>query len=124
MCRIVPGMLRIKVPVPSGAGKPITGRVRAAFTVNAPTAEFVVTDLAAYAPSDSSGASHQLTVRGSAATPGGEEIPRTQWRLRGHTVALDGGFAPGLVYELSFATAHTRRSPAWVLPPFATRPRG
>jgi len=101
-----PGMLRIKVPIASAAGQPITGRVRAAFTVNAPAAEFIVTDLAAYAPSDSTGNSHRLTVRGSAAIPGGEEIPRPRWRLRGHTVALDGGFIPGLVYELSFATAH------------------
>jgi hypothetical protein len=114
-----PGLLRIKVPVATAGGAPITGLVRAAFTVDAPAAEFIVTDLAAYTPSDSSERNRRLTVRGSAAAPGGTEIPLPQWRLRGHTVALDGGFAPGLVYELSFAAVHphVRLVPERPLPP-------
>ncbi|MBL9213305.1 MAG: hypothetical protein JNL92_22775 [Opitutaceae bacterium] len=100
------GLLRIRVPVATAAGQPITGTVRAAFTVNAPVAEYAVTDLAAYTPSAAADTGRRLTVRGSAAIPGGDAIPPSQWRLRGHTVVLDGGFKPGLVYELSFAAVH------------------
>lgn len=101
-----PGLLRLVPPVATHAGQPITGMVRAEFTVNARATEFTVTDLAAYTPSDAVATRRRLTVRPSAAKPGGVDVPPGKWRLRGNTVTIEGGFAPGLVYEVFFEAVH------------------
>ncbi len=37
---------------------------------------------------------------------GAETIPRSQWRVAGHTITLDGGFEPGKTYEVSYRAAN------------------
>lgn len=101
-----PGLLRIAVPIATRGGGPITGQVRAEFTVNARTPEYTLTDLAAYTMSEAVESSRRLTVRPSAAEPGGAELSPDTWRWHGNTVTLTGGFEPGLVYEVSLAAVH------------------
>ena len=100
-----PGLMRIHVPAATEHGTPISGVVRAAFTPSAQAADFVVRDLASYAPLDPAGPDSQLMVR-STFLARGEPIARAKWRLSGHTVTLDGGFEPGKTYEISYRAAH------------------
>jgi len=101
-----PMTMRIHAPVATEQGKPITGVVRATFTANAKATEFTVTDLSKYDASDPNGADSQLTVRAQMLGGHGEPIPRSQWRVAGHTVTLDTGFEPGKTYEISYRAAN------------------
>ena len=94
-------LLRIKVPVASDNGKPITGIVRASFVPDRPGTTFRVGDIAAYTAMDPSAADAILTVRDTMAATG-VTIPRDRWKLSGATVTLESGFEPGRIYDLSF----------------------
>ena len=98
------GLMRIAVPVAIDAGSVITGKVHGKFTVSSRVEDYEVTDLAAYPPSNPPGTARELARH----TPGGGRsvIPPDQWRLRGHTVVLPGGFEPGAEYEISYAAAN------------------
>jgi hypothetical protein len=100
-----PMTMKIHVPVATDRGR-ITGIVRATFTANAKATEFTVTELAKYDATDPDGADRQLTVRPQMLGPGGETIPRSQWRVAGHTITLDTGFEPGKTYEVSYRAAN------------------
>jgi Alpha/beta hydrolase domain len=101
-----PMTMRIHTPIATEQGKPITGVVQATFTANAKANEFTVTDLSKYDASDPSGPDSQLTVRSQVLGGRGEPIPRSQWRVAGHTVTLDSGFEPGKTFEISYRAAN------------------
>lgn len=97
------GKLRIEVPVARQKdGKPIRGVVSATFTPDKRLDQFTLTDLADYSPVDATGPDSRLIVRTAAAFPTGKELPRSQWRLEGPCVILEGGFEPGKTYEVSY----------------------
>ena len=100
-----PMTMKIHVPVAAEHGT-ITGIVRATFTANAKANAFTVTDLAKYDASDPNGPDSQLTARSQMLGGRGEPIPRSQWRVAGHTVTLDSGFEPGKTYEISYRAAN------------------
>ena len=98
--------LTMKIHVPAAAEHgTITGIVRATFTASARATAFTVSELAKYDASDPDGADHQLTVRPQMLGAAAEVIPRSQWRVAGHTVTLDSGFEPGRTYEISYRAA-------------------
>ncbi len=101
-----PGLLRIDVPVATEQGRVITGSVRATFSVDALSNNFIVADLAAYPPVDEDGPDTVLTVRPSRTTGERTPVERARWHLRGNTLSLDGGFEPGKSYELSYRAAN------------------
>ncbi len=96
------GLMRIDVPVATEGGRPIRGVVHTAFVLDAPANEYTVSDLAAYAPVAPDGPETRLTIKASATDTVGVEIPRTRWRLKGHTLSLEGGFEPGKTYEVFY----------------------
>lgn len=99
------GGMRLHPPVATDAGQTIAGVVRATFTPNARSTELVVRDLGHYDAVDPEGADTRLTVR-SAFLAKGEPIARGTWRVKGHTVTLDGGFEPGKTYEIAYRAAN------------------
>lgn len=95
--------MRLDVPTarhPDGSA--IRGVVSAVFTPDKTLNEQKVTDLAVYPPVDVEGPDSRLLIRDRAAFPGGREVPREMWSVEGHRVRLEGGFAPGLTYEVSW----------------------
>jgi hypothetical protein len=101
-----PMTMKIHVPAAVDQGKPISGVVRATFTPNAKTTDFTLNDLSKYDAVDPGGADSELTVRTHMLAAHGETIPRSQWRVAGHTVTLDSGFEPGKTYTISYRAAH------------------
>jgi hypothetical protein len=97
-----PMTMKIHVPAAADQGKSITGVVRATFTANARANDFTVTELSKYDATDPAGPDSRLTVRPQMLGARGEVVPRGQWRVAGHTVTLDTGFAPGKTYEISY----------------------
>jgi len=102
-----PGTLRMEMPVATENGKRITGLVRGNFILNerANTAPVADRDHKAYPPLDPNSAENVMTVRDEP-TARGQLIPRSRWRfVDGGTVALDGGFEPGRIYDVVYRTA-------------------
>ena len=87
--------MTLKAPIANG----LSGVVRVEFTPNDNSAETTIADLAGYAALDPAAADSVLTVRDG---PYGkaEEIARNRWTLKGTTLTLAGGFAPGRTYQL------------------------
>ena len=100
-----PSLLRIHVPRAMEPGKAITGVVRATFTPSARVPDVTLRELASYDPVDPDGSDSQLSVRSSFLARG-EPIARPRWRLKGHTVTLDGGFEAGKTYEIAYRAAN------------------
>jgi hypothetical protein len=113
------GLLRLHVPFARSADGPVTGLVRADWTVDAPAE---VLDLAhrghrAYAASDPGDPANVLTVRQGREAPR-EVIPREQWELvapgegpeagRLTQIRLEGGFEAGRIYELVYRARDPR----------------
>jgi hypothetical protein len=101
-----PMTMKIHTPVATEHGKPISGVVRATFTANAPSTEFTVGELSKYDASDPAGPDSRLTSRSRILNSIGEPVPRSQWRVAGHTVTLDTGFEPGQTYEISYRASN------------------
>ena len=97
--------MRINVPVATDGGKPISGVVRVAFTPTARTAETTPRELQHYDAIDPEGPDSRLTVR-STFLGKSEPVARTRWRVKGHTITLDGGFEPGKTYEVAYRVAN------------------
>lgn len=98
-----PGRLRAEVPVAREKdGSPLRGVVEAIFVLEKEEDLYPVTDLAAYPPVDPEGPDSRLRVRTRGDRTGGTEIPREQWTLRDNSLRLEGGFQPGLTYEVSW----------------------
>ena len=97
------GKLRIEAPAAREKdGKPVRGVVRATFTPDKRMNQFTVSDLADYPPVDAAGPDSRLSVRTAMAVPDGKELPRSQWRLEGQRVTLEGGFEAGKTYEIAY----------------------
>jgi hypothetical protein len=94
------------VPIATEQGKAITGVVRSTFTANTNAADVVVTELSKYDAVDPAGPDTQLTERAQMLGSAGRPVPRSEWRVAGHTVTLDRGFVPGMTYEISYRTAN------------------
>ena len=104
------GTMRMEMPIATENGRKITGIVRGNFVLNERATTASVADRAhkAYAVLDPSSAEHVLTVRDDP-TAKGQVIPRASWRfVDGSTVALDGGFEPGRIYDVVYRTSDPR----------------
>ena len=101
-----PMAMRIRVPVATDGGKPISGIVRARWTANARATEFVVNDLARYDATDPAGADSRLVACAELLATSCAEVPRAEWRVTGHTVTVDRGFEPGRTYEVAYRAAN------------------
>ena len=113
------GLVRLHVPFARGPDGPISGLVRADWTVD----EAVdVLDLAhrghrAYPASDPTDSANVLTVRDGREAPR-RVVPREQWHFvaaqdsadegRLTRIVLDGGFTPGKIYELVYRAQDPR----------------
>ncbi len=105
-----PGTMRMEMPIATENGKRITGIVRGNFILNERSATASVADRAhkAYEVLDPNSAEHVMTVRDDP-TARGQVVPRARWRfVDGGTVALDGGFEPGRIYDVVYRTADPR----------------
>src|SRR3954462_6725096 len=105
-----PGTMRMTMPVATENGKRITGVVRGNFILNerAPTASVADRAHKAYLALDVNSDENVMTVRDDP-TAKGQVIPRTRWRfVDGATVALDGGFEPGRIYDVVYRAADPR----------------
>jgi len=102
-----PGTMRMEMPIATENGRRITGIVRGNFilTERADTASVADRNHQAYPVLDPDAADNVMTVRDDPIGKG-EVIPRSRWRfVDGGTVALDGGFAPGRIYDVVYRTA-------------------
>jgi hypothetical protein len=105
-----PGTMRMEMPIATDNGRQITGLVRGNFILNerAPKASVADRNHQAYPALDPSSIENVMTVRDDP-TARGERIPRTRWRfVDGQTVALDGGFEPGRIYDVVYRSADPR----------------
>lgn len=103
-----PGRLRIDPPVARG----VRGLVRSDFIVEAKTLEHPIGHViqgtlggTGYPVADRNHRANLLTERDDVTAPR-RAIPRGRWRFASDTtIALDGGFLPGRIYELVYAAA-------------------
>ena len=105
-----PGTMRMEMPIATENGKPITGIVRGNFILNERANTASVADRAhkAYPVLDPNSADNVMTVRDDP-TAKGQVIPRARWHfVDGGTVALDGGFEPGRIYDVVYRTSNPR----------------
>ena len=105
-----PGLLRLRAPIATLGGRPITGLVRSVVLVDErrPVTPLGDRGHAAYPAVDPEGPDSRLYVRDHATDPP-RELPRRSWRFDGPTsVALDGGFEPGRLYEVVYKSRDPR----------------
>ena len=105
-----PGTMRMEMPIATENGKPITGIVRGNFILNERADTASVADRAhkAYPVLDPGSAENVMTVRDDP-TAKGQVVPHSRWRfVDGGTVALDGGFEPGRIYDVVYRTSNPR----------------
>jgi hypothetical protein len=120
-----PGTMRMDMPIATENGRRITGLVRGNFilTERAATASLADRNHQAYPVIDPDSAENVMTVREDP-TAKGQLIPRAKWRfvvpstslgtnlslskVEGGTVALDGGFEPGRIYDIVYRSADPR----------------
>ena len=98
------------MPIATENGRRITGLVRGNFilTERADTASVADRNHKAYPVLDPDSADNVMTVRDDPIAKG-QVIPRSRWRfVDGGTVALDGGFEPGRIYDVVYRTADPR----------------
>src|SRR5262249_37911329 len=104
------GVMRMAMPIATDNGRRITGLVRGNFILNerAATAPLADRNHLAYPVLDPSSAENTMTVRDEP-TAKGTLIPRTRWHfVDASTVALDGGFEPGRIYDVVYRSADPR----------------
>ena len=105
-----PGTMRMEIPIATENGRRITGLVRGNFILSerAPTASVADRNHQAYPVLDPTSTENVMTVRDDP-TAKGQVIPQTRWRfVDGGTVALDGGFEPGRIYDVVYRSADPR----------------
>jgi len=100
------GAMWIKLPAAGNNDQPVTGIVTARFTPNESQASVHLTDLADYPPVDEGGPLTRLVVCPGYKEPGGEDLPRSSWKLKGNTVTLEGGFKAGQTYQIWYRAAN------------------
>ena len=105
-----PGTMRMEMPIATDNGRRITGIVRGNFILNdrAETASVADRNHKAYPVLDPNSADNFMTVRDDPVAKG-QVIPRARWRfVDGGTVALEGGFEPGRIYDVVYRSADPR----------------
>jgi len=105
-----PGTMRMTMPTATENGRRITGLVRGNFILNerAPTASVADRNHQAYPVLDPNSAENVMTVRDDPVARG-QIVPRSKWRFVDEgTVALDGGFEPGRIYDVVYRTVDPR----------------
>src|SRR5205809_577716 len=105
-----PGTMRMQMPIATENGQRITGIVRGNFILNerADTASVADRGHKAYPVLDRNSAENVMTVRDDP-TARGQVIPHARWRfVDDGTVALDGGFEPGRIYDVVYRSADPR----------------
>jgi hypothetical protein len=104
------GRMRMKMPVATDHGAPITGLVRGNFILDARSETAPLADRGhqAYPIADSKSPDAFMTVR-DAAIASAQRIPREKWHfVDDSTVALDGGFEPGRIYDVVYRARDPR----------------
>ena len=100
---VQPGKMSIQVPSAQNKdGSAIRGVVSATFMPDKPADEHTLTDLTPYPPVNADGPESRLIVRSRMAYPGGAEISRKSWSLKGSRLHLEGGFELGKTYEIFY----------------------
>jgi len=105
-----PGTMRMEMPIATENGRRITGIVRGNFILNerAETASVADRNHKAYPVLDRNSADSFMTVRDDPVAKG-QVIPRARWRfVDDGTVALEGGFEPGRIYDVVYRSADPR----------------
>ncbi len=105
-----PGLLRLRAPVAMSSPLPITGLVRAAILLDERKPDAALGDRGhiAYPAVDPKGGDSKLYVRDHRLDPP-QLVPRGRWRfVDPTTVALDGGFEPGRLYEVVYKSKNPR----------------
>jgi hypothetical protein len=110
-----------KAPIATDNGRPITGWIRMWFVPTEPATSFAYTEVSyntkEYPPNDVADTAYRLTVReGFFSSP--RLIPRDKWQFARdvngtpvpdpHVIRLEGGFTPGLTYEVAYETKNPR----------------
>jgi hypothetical protein len=104
------GRMRMEIPIATYQGQPITGWVRGNFIPGrgATTALLADRGHTPYPVIDPASAEHRMIVRTIPTDPPAE-IPRRRWRFTGPgEVTLDGGFEPGLIYDVIYRARDPR----------------
>jgi len=99
------GAIRIQLPVATDNGAPITGLVRAPFTLDRRDVTHTLAEAAWYPPVDDSDASATLTVS-DGVTAKAVAIPRAEWSMKGGVVTMAKGFEAGRNYEVTYTAAN------------------
>ncbi len=105
-----PGLLRLRAPIASDGGRPITGLVRSVVLVDERRATAPLGDRnhLAYPATFPEGPDSRLYVR-ERRLDRERLVPRRSWRFSDPTtVALDGGFEPGRLYEVVYRSRDPR----------------
>lgn len=104
------GMMRMDMPIATDHGKPITGLVRGNFIPNtdSPTQPLADRGHRAYPVENPESSGHVMTVRDRPTDPP-RRIAREKWRFVGDgSVALDGGFELGRIYDVIYRAREPR----------------
>jgi hypothetical protein len=104
------GLMRMDIPIATDHGAPIIGLVRGNFVLNARSATASLADRGhqAYPAVDNASAADSMTVR-DLPLDKPQLIPRGKWRFVNETtVALEGGFEPGRIYDVVYRARDPR----------------
>jgi hypothetical protein len=99
-----PGIMRMQMPVATDGGRPIVGLVRSNIIVGAPTPAAPLGDRGhtPYPVLNPESGEHVMLVR-ELRLEEPRVVPRDKWRfVEGGSVALEGGFEPGLIYDVVY----------------------
>jgi hypothetical protein len=104
------GRMSMNMPIATDHGAPITGLLRGNFILDArsPTAPLADRNHKAYPLADPASQDAFMTVRDATAAPP-QRISREKWHFVDDiTVALDGGFEPGRIYDVVYRAKDPR----------------
>jgi len=104
------GRMRMNMPIASDHGAPITGLVRGNFILDARSGTAPLADRGhkSYPVADAKSADAFMTVRDATIAPP-QRIPREKWHfVDDSTVALEGGFEPGRIYDVVYRARDPR----------------
>jgi Alpha/beta hydrolase domain len=104
------GSMRMDMPIATENGRSITGLVRGNVIPSRRTTTASLADRGhrGYAVLDSASPENVMTVRANRTDPP-QIIAHNRWRFTGdYTVALDGGFEPGMIYDVVYRAKDPR----------------
>ena len=108
---VPPPLMRVEAPPVTMASAPAAEPLKVPFILNQKQNESTLTDAPLYPPAGANERGATLTVRDRFWDPP-KPIARDSWRFLGGAgaprLALDGGFEPGLLYEVTYRAAGRR----------------